>query len=250
MPQAASFAHPVTEVSSGSSATTTSMSPPHPSRTTPSMTQTLTSTPRTIVTSKCPPLIMNLPWTLIQPPPSCIQPRSAYPPLTRPQIQRPRSHLPAYPSTSSTVISAPTTTADPLPPPRLTPRPTLTPPIPTPDPPALPLSLLPARPPPQRPLPLNPPQVRHRIFRRRHSQPNSISAIVPSKKSQKCPILTCSFLPSQLIQPCPPSRTYDFNGWTHGDTTALEIDWEFKAAKVPDGISLRNFGIQVVSLII
>ena len=60
-------------------------------------------------------------------------------------------------------------------------------------------------------------------------------------------MLTCTFFPSQLIQPCPPSRTYDFHGWARGDTVTLEIDWEFKPAKVPDGISLRNFGIQLVS---
>ncbi|KAF8551373.1 hypothetical protein OG21DRAFT_1487029 [Imleria badia] len=68
-------------------------------------------------------------------------------------------------------------------------------------------------------------------------------APVPSHK--KNPVLTCTFFPSQLIQPCPPSRTYDFHGWAHGDTASLEIDWEFKPAKVPDGISLRNFGIQL-----
>ncbi|KAI6125107.1 hypothetical protein EDD16DRAFT_1474800 [Pisolithus croceorrhizus] len=48
------------------------------------------------------------------------------------------------------------------------------------------------------------------------------------------PILTSTFLPSQLIQPSDP--------W-HADDS---VDWEFKPVIVPDGISLRNFGIQVV----
>ncbi|KAH0832978.1 hypothetical protein J3R83DRAFT_11956 [Lanmaoa asiatica] len=73
-----------------------------------------------------------------------------------------------------------------------------------------------------------------------------LATTVPNQKHlKKRTILTCSFIPSQLIQPCPPPRTYDFHGWTRGDTAALEIDWEFKPAKVPDGISLRNFGIQL-----
>ncbi|KAI9568302.1 hypothetical protein HD554DRAFT_2205173 [Boletus coccyginus] len=65
------------------------------------------------------------------------------------------------------------------------------------------------------------------------------------KPPEKYPILTCSFLPSQLIQPCSSSHTYDFHGWARGDTTVLDMNWEFKPAKVPDGISLRNFGIQL-----
>ncbi|KAI6107935.1 hypothetical protein F5141DRAFT_1188993 [Pisolithus sp. B1] len=47
------------------------------------------------------------------------------------------------------------------------------------------------------------------------------------------PILTSTFLPSQLIQPS--------DSW-HADDS---VDWEFKPVVVPDGISLRNFGIQV-----
>ncbi|KAG9314930.1 hypothetical protein JVU11DRAFT_4038 [Chiua virens] len=78
-------------------------------------------------------------------------------------------------------------------------------------------------------------------------QSQSVSApIVSSQKPRKkYPVLTCTFSPSQLIQPCPPSRTYDFHSWSRGDTAALKIDWEFKPARVPDGISLRNFGIQL-----
>ncbi|KAG8213355.1 hypothetical protein J3R82DRAFT_11841 [Butyriboletus roseoflavus] len=72
------------------------------------------------------------------------------------------------------------------------------------------------------------------------------ATVVSSQKTlKKNPTLTCTFLPSQLIQPCPPPRAHDFHGWARGDTAAFEIDWEFKPAKVPDGISLRNFGIQV-----
>ncbi|KIK95225.1 hypothetical protein PAXRUDRAFT_827227 [Paxillus rubicundulus Ve08.2h10] len=63
------------------------------------------------------------------------------------------------------------------------------------------------------------------------------------------PFLTCSFLPSQLIQPRSPLRAYDFNGWkvdVYGeDIGGVDLDWELKPAKVPEGISLRNFGIQV-----
>lgn len=47
------------------------------------------------------------------------------------------------------------------------------------------------------------------------------------------PVLTSTFLPSQLIQP---------SDSCHGDDS---VDWEFKPVVVPDGISLRNFGIQV-----
>ncbi|KAF8440487.1 hypothetical protein L210DRAFT_3645628 [Boletus edulis BED1] len=69
---------------------------------------------------------------------------------------------------------------------------------------------------------------------------------VPIEKPlKKYPILTCTFLPSQLIQPSLPSRTYEFHGWARGSTVALDVNWEFKPAKVPDGISLRNFGIQL-----
>ncbi|KAF8837479.1 hypothetical protein BDN67DRAFT_198128 [Paxillus ammoniavirescens] len=71
-----------------------------------------------------------------------------------------------------------------------------------------------------------------------------------SKQARSRPsILTCSFLPSQLIQPCTPPRAYDFNGWkvdVYGeDIGGVDLDWELKPAKVPEGISLRNFGIQV-----
>ncbi|KAF9236694.1 hypothetical protein BU15DRAFT_89003 [Melanogaster broomeanus] len=73
--------------------------------------------------------------------------------------------------------------------------------------------------------------------------PESHSVPAPSLTTKRAsstpPILTCTFLPSQLIQPCPPPRAYDFNGWK------ADLDWEFKPAKVPEGISLRNFGIQV-----
>jgi dual specificity MAP kinase phosphatase len=77
------------------------------------------------------------------------------------------------------------------------------------------------------------------------------TATTTKQARSRPPILTCSFLPSQLIQPCTPPRAYDFNGWkvdVYGeDIGGVDLDWELKPAKVPEGISLRNFGIQVVS---
>lgn len=54
------------------------------------------------------------------------------------------------------------------------------------------------------------------------------------------PILTSTFVPSQLIQPssCDPLFP-PIDDWEES------INWEFKPVVVPDGISLRNFGIQV-----
>ncbi|KAI6025834.1 hypothetical protein F5J12DRAFT_903944 [Pisolithus orientalis] len=53
-------------------------------------------------------------------------------------------------------------------------------------------------------------------------------------------ILTSTFVPSQLIQPssCDPLFP-PIDDWEES------INWEFKPVVVPDGISLRNFGIQV-----
>lgn len=49
------------------------------------------------------------------------------------------------------------------------------------------------------------------------------------------PLLTGTFRPKELLR-----RIKSRNG---------EFDWEFTPVKVPDGISLRNFGIQVVCII-
>ncbi|KAG6879792.1 hypothetical protein C0992_011590 [Termitomyces sp. T32_za158] len=74
------------------------------------------------------------------------------------------------------------------------------------------------------------------------SERNSL-AVLPSKPaatsegtSATVPdlaLLTCTFRPSEIVQPIKPA----VNGVKEG--------WEFVPAKVPDGISLRNFGIQV-----
>jgi len=58
------------------------------------------------------------------------------------------------------------------------------------------------------------------------------------------PILTSTFLPSQLIQPC---QSAPDNFPLRTDDWLESTNCEFKPAIVPDGISLRNFGIQVVS---
>ncbi|KIJ67125.1 hypothetical protein HYDPIDRAFT_38546 [Hydnomerulius pinastri MD-312] len=77
------------------------------------------------------------------------------------------------------------------------------------------------------------------------SQPQSIHTTTskppsrPHTHHKQTPILTSTFLPTQLIQPCP--RDGDWGGVDVG----VDIDWEFKPAKVPEGISLRNFGVQV-----
>ncbi|KAF7294193.1 hypothetical protein HMN09_01147700 [Mycena chlorophos] len=55
---------------------------------------------------------------------------------------------------------------------------------------------------------------------------------------QNPPLLTCSFRPKELIRPvehAPPFTPVEDS----------DEDWEFRPARVPDGISLRNFGIQV-----
>ncbi|CAK5273377.1 unnamed protein product [Mycena citricolor] len=49
------------------------------------------------------------------------------------------------------------------------------------------------------------------------------------------PLLTCSFRPSELLRRVPGLQD------ARDDTRS----WEFQPARVPDGISLRNFGIQV-----
>ncbi|KAF9223829.1 hypothetical protein BS17DRAFT_753906 [Gyrodon lividus] len=85
------------------------------------------------------------------------------------------------------------------------------------------------------------------------SDPDSQSFPAPNSTTKqtrlKPPILTCTFLPSQLIQPSPPPRAFDSNEWkvnVYGeDVGSVDLDWEFKPAKVPEGISLRNFGIQM-----
>ncbi|KAH7884295.1 hypothetical protein F5I97DRAFT_1937777 [Phlebopus sp. FC_14] len=68
------------------------------------------------------------------------------------------------------------------------------------------------------------------------------------------PILTCSFFANHLIQPVSqankciviPSRDNDDDDEGQGeDDLEDDVDWEFKPAKVPEGISLRNFGVQV-----
>lgn len=48
------------------------------------------------------------------------------------------------------------------------------------------------------------------------------------------PLLTGTFRPKELLR-----RVKTQNG---------DIDWEFAPVKVPEGISLRNFGIQVVCI--
>ncbi|KAI6042480.1 hypothetical protein EDC04DRAFT_2866696 [Pisolithus marmoratus] len=68
------------------------------------------------------------------------------------------------------------------------------------------------------------------------------TAQLPTGPPKRPPILTSTFLPSQLIQPSNSwhdPRTLPTDDWEES------IDWEFKPVIVPDGISLRNFGIQV-----
>ena len=57
------------------------------------------------------------------------------------------------------------------------------------------------------------------------------------------PLLTSTFRPKELLRRVRVERP-------DGDTSASQRlgKWEFVPAKVPDGISLRNFGIQVVSV--
>lgn len=56
------------------------------------------------------------------------------------------------------------------------------------------------------------------------------------------PLLTSTFRPKELLRRVRVERP-------DGDTSASQQrKWEFVPAKVPDGISLRNFGIQVVSV--
>ncbi|KAG6906744.1 hypothetical protein DXG01_012296 [Tephrocybe rancida] len=50
-------------------------------------------------------------------------------------------------------------------------------------------------------------------------------------------LLTCTFRPSEILRPVEPNPT-------PAEANGIE-GWEFVPAKVPDGISLRNFGIQV-----
>ena len=56
------------------------------------------------------------------------------------------------------------------------------------------------------------------------------------------PLLTSTFRPKELLRRVRVERS-------DGDTSACQQrKWEFVPAKVPEGISLRNFGIQVVSV--
>lgn len=62
-----------------------------------------------------------------------------------------------------------------------------------------------------------------------------------SKRSRTPPLLTSSFRPSELLK-----RVAD--SWESAKDDGKSGDkWDFIPLKVPDGISLRNFGIQVVS---
>lgn len=61
------------------------------------------------------------------------------------------------------------------------------------------------------------------------------------KESSDLVLLTSSFRPSELIHRV--STTERSTTSAPGNDTS---DWEFVPARVPDGISLRNFGIQVV----
>ncbi|KAJ7067448.1 hypothetical protein C8F01DRAFT_1121343 [Mycena amicta] len=57
------------------------------------------------------------------------------------------------------------------------------------------------------------------------------------------PLLTCTFRPRELIRPverAPPATPLPAPAGEPNDD-----DWEFRPARIPDGISLRNFGIQV-----
>ncbi|KAG6809039.1 hypothetical protein H0H92_001851 [Tricholoma furcatifolium] len=62
---------------------------------------------------------------------------------------------------------------------------------------------------------------------------------VPAPAAQTCDLalLTCTFRPCEILQRVPGSRVSVGPG--------VADDWEFVPAKVPEGISLRNFGIQV-----
>ena len=77
------------------------------------------------------------------------------------------------------------------------------------------------------------------------SDSHSEAQVIQDPQKPACPpILTSTFLPAQLIQPC---QTAPDNVTLRKDDWLESTNWEFKPAIVPDGISLRNFGIQVVS---
>ena len=87
------------------------------------------------------------------------------------------------------------------------------------------------------------------------TQPSSSSTQPPQSQSQPIqsqpnntsdpyspPLLTSTFRPKELLRRVRVERP-------DSDTSASQQrKWEFVPAKVPDGISLRNFGIQVVSV--
>ena len=92
------------------------------------------------------------------------------------------------------------------------------------------------------------------------TQPSTSSAQLPQPtqsqshpiQSKSCntsdpyspPLLTSTFRPKELLRRVRVEKP-------DGDTSAFQQrKWEFVPAKVPDGISLRNFGIQVVSLLL
>ncbi|KAF9486788.1 hypothetical protein BDN71DRAFT_1437331, partial [Pleurotus eryngii] len=59
------------------------------------------------------------------------------------------------------------------------------------------------------------------------------------QRSRTPPLLTSSFRPSELLK-------RDADSWESAKTGRKGADkWDFIPLKVPDGISLRNFGIQV-----
>ncbi|KAG6335681.1 hypothetical protein ID866_3415 [Astraeus odoratus] len=78
-----------------------------------------------------------------------------------------------------------------------------------------------------------------------HSAPPASQGTKAPSKPARPPILTSTFLPSQLIQPCESRPDHGSHFLQLADDWEDCIDWEFKPAVIPEGISLRNFGVQV-----
>ena len=83
------------------------------------------------------------------------------------------------------------------------------------------------------------------------TQPSSSSVQTPQSQSQPIqsqsdpyspPLLTSTFRPKELLRKIRVERP------NSDASVSQQRKWEFVPAKVPDGISLRNFGIQVVSV--
>ncbi|KAG6856272.1 hypothetical protein H0H87_005957 [Tephrocybe sp. NHM501043] len=109
-----------------------------------------------------------------------------------------------------------------------------------------PLSVSPTTTPDVAPLPISkpilttPPQPNPTTSQSTFASKPIATTIAPAGGMTSAPelaLLTCTFRPSEILRPVQPNPTPAEAQGTDG--------WEFVPAKVPDGISLRNFGIQV-----